>query len=936
MNDSTLFTKKSAQELLAEFNATGRQQPFEEIVRRYAGMVYNVCLRVTKNAHDAEDATQAVFLALAAQGRTGKPVKYIGPWLQQVGRRLSLDIRRSRTRRSRREEIVGQMNRESGSNGHGGNGVASCPSHQLGQAELRALLSEELNQLPSKYRLPLILHYFGGLSRDEMARELGVKANTLGVRVCRGRDMLARRLATRGITIGAAAIAMLLAESIRETVTDTLIASTCHAAAHGAGGAVSNVAGATASTIVSSQVVALAESVTRALLLAKVKGITAVVLALCTVAGGAEAVGRLSDVNLPVLMPSHLAGQIRALLRDVARPIRLSSSAPGEALEPEVTDAQLLPGVAGAPSYSTAQSQRPATSHSAVTMSRTHQAAGKPAAPPTPPAPAAGFYGAALNSNVSAPPAPPPVVPNITPRRHALPAPVAQIQRTTPTNITIDGRRDRVASRTLTHGTMAPRNLTVGDIGAGRFRQAGGSNHIAGDLVLGARSGSSGTYRLENGDLSAQNQLIGKAGKGELEQTGGTNTVRDTLYVGFDKGSEGTYALSGGEVAADRIYVPKDGTGTFTQSGGTTIVKSGDDRADLVVAAEPGSTGSYHLSDGTLQAEVQVIGDAGDGKFVQRGGVNDVTVVDLGAASDGAGHYVLKSGMIRLDNVDMEDDQAASALRPTIRVGGAGDGSFVLGGLNRSATIVDLHGQTGVTVRSQESASGEFRGWGVVDLHGPFVNNGKVIADGFGTARALDFTAAASVTNRFNTDGTGGWFARRGGRLLLPPLQARTGTHDYTWGEDDRDESLDLINSVRVRVSSVTEPGEIRIALFSLDRADLPELPEGHTFIGAWSVDTGETDFGHIGFTIRYDDLAAQALGLDESVLKLWRYDDGIWQRIEDESFGRDVEQNLIWGRTDDLSFLGVSAPEPSSLGALVLGGWALLRRVRRASPARF
>ena len=90
---------RTAQELFLEFKATGRQEPFEEIVRRYAGMVYHVCLRVTRNNHDAEDATQAVFLTLAVQARQDKEIRYIGPWLQQVAHRLSLDLRKSKKRR---------------------------------------------------------------------------------------------------------------------------------------------------------------------------------------------------------------------------------------------------------------------------------------------------------------------------------------------------------------------------------------------------------------------------------------------------------------------------------------------------------------------------------------------------------------------------------------------------------------------------------------------------------------------------------------------------------------------------------------------------------------------------------------------------------------------------------------------------------------------
>src|SRR5688572_99295 len=915
-------------------------------------MVYNVCLRVTKNAHDAEDATQAVFLALAAQGKTGKPVRYIGPWLQQVGRRLSLDIRRSRKRRTRREEIVGEMHRENGNNGHGGNGVASCPSHHLSQSELKAVLNEELNQLPAKYRLPLVLHYFGGLSRDEMARELGVKANTLGVRVCRGRDMLAKRLATRGVTIGAAAIAVLMAEMIRETVTDTLIASTCHAATRYAA---AKGAGDIATGVVSTHVVTLAESVARALVLAKVKTIATIIVMACTaVAGGGEAIGRVSDFQIPQLMPSNLAQHIRALLRDVVRPIRLTSAAPGEDLVPDVTDNDLLGDArVGELAYLAPGSSdvplAPLTAAATTAVSRSHQAAGMPPRPLVMGGTGLGGDGLTLSKLPPTPRAVPAAVvvntPVEQPRPAAPPPSRATIANARPQNVTVDAPRNGgVTSRMLSHGQLlTPQNLTVGDRGAATFHQRGGTNRVADQLVLGAQPGSRGTYRLDDGELYAREQIIGKAGKGELEQKGGKNTVRDTIYVGFDQSGEGAYTLAGGTVNAGQLYVPKGGKGTWTQTGGMTTMKSGSTAADLIVGADAGSTGTYHLSNGTLQADYQVIGQAGSGEFLQVGGVNDVAVVDLGTAKDGDGHYVLKSGTIRLDNVLLDSAAGAATtgvtpddiILPTIRIGGAGDGSFVLGGLNKSATIIDLHGQTGLTVRSQATANGEFRGWGVVGLQGPFVNNGKVIADGFGTARALDFTSAASVSNVINNDGSAesggsGWFARRGGRLLLPPIPTRLGVDEYTWGEDETDESLDLINSVRVRMSGVTNPGEIRIALLALDRIDLPELPAGHNFIGAWSFDAGETEFGHVALTVRYDDLAASALGLDENVLKLWRYDDGQWQRINDDSFGRDIDQNLVWGRTNDLSYFAVSAPEPTCLGAVVLGSWALMRRVRR------
>src|SRR4051812_24724969 len=209
----------SPKELLAEFKATGDQAAFEEIVRRYAGMVFGVCLRTTKNTHDAEDATQAVFLSLAAQCRTGDGVRYVGPWLQQVAKRVSLDIKRSKRRREAREQRHHALNGNGNGNGH-------TPVEKSGAVDvddLKGVLGEELSALPSKYRLPLILHYFGGLTRDEMAKELNCKPATLGVRIHRGREMLGRRLHERGAAPPGLVLSALLAGTIREAIKNNLV-----------------------------------------------------------------------------------------------------------------------------------------------------------------------------------------------------------------------------------------------------------------------------------------------------------------------------------------------------------------------------------------------------------------------------------------------------------------------------------------------------------------------------------------------------------------------------------------------------------------------------------------------------------------------------------------------------------------------------------------
>lgn len=187
--------------LLRDYEATGSPRAFEKIVALHRAHVLTICTRITGNAHDAEDGTQAVFLTLAMQARGGNSIHSLRPWLSQVARHVSLDLCKARKRRiahessaRRSEDLLPQ-------------------SSPVDQEELQRLVREQIDKLPTRYRTPMILFYFGGMSLPVMGRQLNVSRKALGVRLLRARRMLAERLARMNYPWVAIALVPAMVES---------------------------------------------------------------------------------------------------------------------------------------------------------------------------------------------------------------------------------------------------------------------------------------------------------------------------------------------------------------------------------------------------------------------------------------------------------------------------------------------------------------------------------------------------------------------------------------------------------------------------------------------------------------------------------------------------------------------------------------------------
>ena len=188
---------RSDGELLDLFLTTGgpaAELAFAALVEWHGPMVWRVCRDVLRESNDADDAFQATFLILARRARAIRKRSSLGPWLYGVALRVARSARGRAVRRRNREQLAAEPEREESMAG-------------VDRLDAAPILHEEVGRLPEKYRAPLVLCYFQGLTHDQAASQLGWPVGTVRSRLAKARDRLRPRLLRRGVAPSVAILA---------------------------------------------------------------------------------------------------------------------------------------------------------------------------------------------------------------------------------------------------------------------------------------------------------------------------------------------------------------------------------------------------------------------------------------------------------------------------------------------------------------------------------------------------------------------------------------------------------------------------------------------------------------------------------------------------------------------------------------------------------
>jgi RND family efflux transporter MFP subunit len=227
---------------------------FEALVDRHGPMVFRVCLQALNDRHAAEDAVQVTFLVLARQAGTIRKRPSVSSWLFGVALRAAARIRMEEARRRLYEMRSAERSAA----------LIRARQEPRDSDDPYPELHAEIDRLPEKYRVPIVLCYFEGLSHEQAASRLRWPVGTVKIRLTRARAILRARLERRGrayeLLFPAAALRAGHSAALPEHLFNTITQAACRSATK-----------RTAVGLVSSSVVNVTQGVMQSMLFDKLK-----------------------------------------------------------------------------------------------------------------------------------------------------------------------------------------------------------------------------------------------------------------------------------------------------------------------------------------------------------------------------------------------------------------------------------------------------------------------------------------------------------------------------------------------------------------------------------------------------------------------------------------------------------------------------------------
>jgi len=166
---------------------------FKILYKDYYVRVFGLCRRLLNSAPLAEDATQETFMRAYRNFDRYDSSQPFWQWIAAIANNHCVDVLR---RRSRGTKLFGEEQAETELLESNDRPITRL----IADAEDSAALISAIDQLPDKYRVPIVLAYFNDRTYEQIAEDLSISRNHVGVLLLRAKQQLRANLADEGMT----------------------------------------------------------------------------------------------------------------------------------------------------------------------------------------------------------------------------------------------------------------------------------------------------------------------------------------------------------------------------------------------------------------------------------------------------------------------------------------------------------------------------------------------------------------------------------------------------------------------------------------------------------------------------------------------------------------------------------------------------------------
>ncbi len=174
----------------------GREDGFEELVRRYQRPITGYVFRMLGDYESSLDVTQEVFIKVYNSLERYSAEYKFSTWLYRIARNAAID-------HMRRNSINAQSLETENADGTYQLQIESpnpSPEQDRERSEWRTEIDEVVKRLPAVYKELILLRHSQDLSYDEIAEITGLPLGTVKNRLFRARDMMREIFIERGFS----------------------------------------------------------------------------------------------------------------------------------------------------------------------------------------------------------------------------------------------------------------------------------------------------------------------------------------------------------------------------------------------------------------------------------------------------------------------------------------------------------------------------------------------------------------------------------------------------------------------------------------------------------------------------------------------------------------------------------------------------------------